>query len=223
MTPSGFGAVLFGWFTAEIGRQPYVVYGHLRTADAVSPITAGAVTASLIAFIVVYAVRLRLRSLLPCEAAAQGARADRGYRPRRPGQETEAAAFAARRRARRRRGGAGRSRRSNPSGGWRCSASARNMRASPSGFRSSGRGSSRSRSRCMSIADGFDLGVGILFKAAGPRELARPHDVFGRADLGRQRDVADPRRRRPLRRLPPRLRDPHAGALRADPHRCSSR
>ncbi|MCG7393519.1 cytochrome ubiquinol oxidase subunit I [Microvirga sp. ACRRW] len=55
MTPSGFGAVLFGWFTAEIGRQPYVVYGHLRTADAVSPVTAGAVGASLITFIVVYA------------------------------------------------------------------------------------------------------------------------------------------------------------------------
>jgi cytochrome bd ubiquinol oxidase subunit I len=55
MTPSGFGAVLFGWFTAEIGRQPYVVYGHLRTADAVSPITAGAVTASLATFVVVYA------------------------------------------------------------------------------------------------------------------------------------------------------------------------
>lgn len=55
MTPSGFGAVLFGWFTAEIGRQPWVVYGHLRTADAVSPITAGAVTASLLTFIVVYA------------------------------------------------------------------------------------------------------------------------------------------------------------------------
>jgi cytochrome d ubiquinol oxidase subunit I len=55
MTPSGFGAVLFGWFTAEIGRQPWVVYGHLRTADAVSPITAGAVTASLVTFVVVYA------------------------------------------------------------------------------------------------------------------------------------------------------------------------
>ncbi|GEO15587.1 cytochrome ubiquinol oxidase subunit I [Microvirga aerophila] len=55
MTPSGFGAILFGWFTAEIGRQPYVVYGHLRTADAVSPITAGAVTASLATFVVVYA------------------------------------------------------------------------------------------------------------------------------------------------------------------------
>ncbi len=54
MTPSGFGAVLFGWFTAEIGRQPYVVYGHLRTADAVSPVTAQAVTISLAAFVVVY-------------------------------------------------------------------------------------------------------------------------------------------------------------------------
>ncbi len=55
MTPSGFGAVLFGWFTAEIGRQPWVVHGYLRTADAVSPIAAGAVTASLLTFIVVYA------------------------------------------------------------------------------------------------------------------------------------------------------------------------
>jgi cytochrome d ubiquinol oxidase subunit I len=55
MTPSGFGAVLFGWFTAEIGRQPYVVYGHLRTADAVSPVAVEAVTASLLTFFVVYA------------------------------------------------------------------------------------------------------------------------------------------------------------------------
>ncbi|HZW46488.1 MAG TPA: cytochrome ubiquinol oxidase subunit I [Microvirga sp.] len=55
MTPSGFGAVLFGWFTAEIGRQPFVVYGHLRTADAVSPVAAGAVATSLATFFVVYA------------------------------------------------------------------------------------------------------------------------------------------------------------------------
>jgi cytochrome d ubiquinol oxidase subunit I len=55
MTPSGFGAVLFGWFTAEIGRQPYVVYGHLRTADAVSPVSPEAVAASLATFVVVYA------------------------------------------------------------------------------------------------------------------------------------------------------------------------
>jgi cytochrome d ubiquinol oxidase subunit I len=56
MTPSGFGAVLFGWFTAEIGRQPFIVYGQLRTADAVSPITKSAVTISLVTFLIVYAV-----------------------------------------------------------------------------------------------------------------------------------------------------------------------
>jgi cytochrome d ubiquinol oxidase subunit I len=55
MTPAGFGAVLFGWFTAEIGRQPYVVYGQLRTADAVSPVTTDAVAASVLTFFVVYA------------------------------------------------------------------------------------------------------------------------------------------------------------------------
>jgi cytochrome d ubiquinol oxidase subunit I len=56
MTPTGFGAVLFGWFTAEIGRQPYVVYGQLRTADAISPITTGAVTISLVTFLIVYTI-----------------------------------------------------------------------------------------------------------------------------------------------------------------------
>jgi cytochrome bd ubiquinol oxidase subunit I len=48
--------VLFGWFTAEIGRQPYVVYGLLRTADAVSPVARNAVAGSLITFVIVYAV-----------------------------------------------------------------------------------------------------------------------------------------------------------------------
>ena len=56
MTPSGFGAVLCGWFTAEIGRQPYTVYGVLRTADSVSPVAAGAVMGSLIGFMVSYAI-----------------------------------------------------------------------------------------------------------------------------------------------------------------------
>nr|WP_283205901.1 cytochrome ubiquinol oxidase subunit I [Methylobacterium goesingense] len=55
MTPSGFGAVLFGWFTAEIGRQPYIVYGQLRTADAHAPLTVNAVTTSLVAFLIAYA------------------------------------------------------------------------------------------------------------------------------------------------------------------------
>ncbi len=54
MAPSGFVAVLAGWITTEVGRQPFTVYGLLRTADSLAPIAAPAVAASLIAFIVVY-------------------------------------------------------------------------------------------------------------------------------------------------------------------------
>ena len=54
MAPSGFIAVLAGWITTEVGRQPYTVYGVLRTADSLAPVSAPAVAASLIGFIVVY-------------------------------------------------------------------------------------------------------------------------------------------------------------------------
>lgn len=54
MGPAGFVAVIAGWVTTEVGRQPYTVYGLLRTADSVSPLDAPAVASSLIAFIVVY-------------------------------------------------------------------------------------------------------------------------------------------------------------------------
>lgn len=54
MGPSGFIAVLAGWITTEVGRQPYTVYGLLRTSDSLSPVDAPAVATSLIAFIVVY-------------------------------------------------------------------------------------------------------------------------------------------------------------------------
>jgi cytochrome bd ubiquinol oxidase subunit I len=54
MGPSGFVAVLAGWITTEVGRQPYVIYGLMRTADAVSPIGVPGIAGSLIAFVVVY-------------------------------------------------------------------------------------------------------------------------------------------------------------------------
>ena len=54
MGPSGFLAVLCGWITTEVGRQPYTVYGLLRTSESAAPLQADAVGASLIAFIVVY-------------------------------------------------------------------------------------------------------------------------------------------------------------------------
>ena len=92
MTPSGFGAVIFGWFTAEIGRQPYIVYGQLKTADAHSPLTAQAVTTSLIAFIVAYAIifgfgsyylaKLLRKGPEPFEPSVPGE--DVGRKPKRP-------------------------------------------------------------------------------------------------------------------------------------------
>src|SRR4029077_1401035 len=54
MGPAGFVAVIAGWVTPEVGRQPYTVHGLLRTVDSVSPLQAPAVATSLLAFIVVY-------------------------------------------------------------------------------------------------------------------------------------------------------------------------
>jgi cytochrome d ubiquinol oxidase subunit I len=54
MGPAGFIAVIAGWVTTETGRQPFTVYGLLRTADSVSPLAAPAVGASLTAFVIVY-------------------------------------------------------------------------------------------------------------------------------------------------------------------------
>lgn len=56
-TPIGFIAILAGWVTTEAGRQPWVVYGLLRTAEGVSPaVTGGSVLASILAFLVAYTI-----------------------------------------------------------------------------------------------------------------------------------------------------------------------
>jgi cytochrome bd ubiquinol oxidase subunit I len=54
--PLGFIAVLAGWFVTEVGRQPWTVYGILRTADSVSPVAGGKVLTSLILFVLVYSI-----------------------------------------------------------------------------------------------------------------------------------------------------------------------
>ena len=56
MTPSGVVATLGGWYTAEIGRQPFVINGMMRTAEALSPVPAATLLSTLIAFVCVYAV-----------------------------------------------------------------------------------------------------------------------------------------------------------------------
>ena len=55
--PSGFLAILAGWFTAEVGRQPWVIFGQLRTAEALTPhLTTAAVGVTLLLFGVIYAM-----------------------------------------------------------------------------------------------------------------------------------------------------------------------
>lgn len=56
MIPSGFIAVLAGWITTEMGRQPYTVYGLMRTSESVSPVAAPSVLATLITFVIVYGI-----------------------------------------------------------------------------------------------------------------------------------------------------------------------
>ena len=56
MAPSGFIALICGWMTTEIGRQPFTVYGLLRTTDSVSPIALPGIAASMLVFVVVYFV-----------------------------------------------------------------------------------------------------------------------------------------------------------------------
>lgn len=54
MTFSGWVATVAGWYVTEIGRQPWLVYGVLKTADAVAPISTGMVLSSLIVYLVIY-------------------------------------------------------------------------------------------------------------------------------------------------------------------------
>jgi cytochrome d ubiquinol oxidase subunit I len=56
MAPCGVMATLAGWYVAETGRQPWVIYGILRTADAVSPVPGQAFLSTLVAFVCAYSV-----------------------------------------------------------------------------------------------------------------------------------------------------------------------
>jgi cytochrome d ubiquinol oxidase subunit I len=56
MGPAGFAAVLAGWITTEVGRQPFTIFGVLRTTQSVGPVAAPAVAASMAAFAIVYFV-----------------------------------------------------------------------------------------------------------------------------------------------------------------------
>jgi cytochrome d ubiquinol oxidase subunit I len=72
LTPAGFLAVIAGWIVTEVGRQPYIVFGLLRTDDTVSPLLGSHVAATLIAFIVCYTIVFGAGSYYILHLIAQG-------------------------------------------------------------------------------------------------------------------------------------------------------
>ena len=147
MGPAGFIAVIAGWMTTEVGRQPFTIYGLLRTADSVSPLAAPAVAASLIAFVIVYFAVFGMGSVVPAAAhvaraaAARARHAERARRMRRASRRHPRWPRAAG------EGGASWMRaRCSPTSGPRILAFAVFMYV---------------------VMDGFDLGIGILFPVFG--------------------------------------------------------
>ena len=72
MTPMGFIAILAGWFVTETGRQPWTVYGVIRTAESMSPLAAQQVATTLIGFIVLYVFVFGAGSFYILRLIAQG-------------------------------------------------------------------------------------------------------------------------------------------------------
>lgn len=76
MGPSGLVAVIAGWVTTEVGRQPFTVYNALTTAESASPLDASAVGTSLVAFIVVYFLVFGFGTLYILRLMAKGVQVD---------------------------------------------------------------------------------------------------------------------------------------------------
>jgi cytochrome d ubiquinol oxidase subunit I len=85
MTFSGWVGVLSGWYTTEIGRQPFLVHGVLKTEEALGPIAAGTVMTTLTAWLLLYAflVTAYIRVLFYlARKAGDGPAADAAVTPR---------------------------------------------------------------------------------------------------------------------------------------------
>ena len=82
--PLGFIAVISGWMVVEVGRQPWTVYGLLRTVDSVSPVTATVVGTSLIMFAFAYAIVFTAGSWYLFKLAWAGPHSDGKPRHERP-------------------------------------------------------------------------------------------------------------------------------------------
>jgi cytochrome bd ubiquinol oxidase subunit I len=81
MGPAGIIAILAGWYTTEIGRQPWVIYGLMRTADAASAHSAGQVGLTLAIFVIVYLIVFGAGTVYALRLIAQGPKIDEGAAP----------------------------------------------------------------------------------------------------------------------------------------------
>jgi cytochrome d ubiquinol oxidase subunit I len=81
MGPAGLVAILAGWYTTEIGRQPWLVQGLMRTADGVSPHTASALGLTLAIFVAVYVVLFGAGTVYALRLIRQGPHAREGESP----------------------------------------------------------------------------------------------------------------------------------------------
>ena len=70
--PLPYIAINLGWMVAEVGRQPWIVYGLMKTSDGVSPIAASQVLTSLIGVIVFYTILVGLDIYLIAKYAKRG-------------------------------------------------------------------------------------------------------------------------------------------------------
>ena len=186
----GFVAMLCGWITTEVGRQPWIAYGILRTADAISPVSAASVLTTLVLFVIVYGIVFSMGIYYINRLIVRGPQGTAIEPPHAaPGRPLVG----------RERCGA----RSDAGGRLTMEWYLPVIWAGLIG----------AAVALYVILDGFDLGIGILFPFAKEDKEKRPDDRLDRAVLGRQRDLAGARRRRIVGRVPARLCGDHAGAL----------
>jgi cytochrome d ubiquinol oxidase subunit I len=95
MGPTGYIALLMGWVTTEVGRQPWVVYGVQRTVDAASPLVPQSVGLSLMILVIAYCVVFGTGAYYILKYLRQGPVADNGCAP--PGAQPDATAASGRR------------------------------------------------------------------------------------------------------------------------------
>jgi cytochrome d ubiquinol oxidase subunit I len=81
MGPSGLAAILAGWFTTEVGRQPWVVYGLMRTADAASAHSAESLGFSLALFVIVYLIVFGAGTGYGLRLISKGPQVNEGLQP----------------------------------------------------------------------------------------------------------------------------------------------